>query len=372
MMKKLLLTLLGLGVVLGGIVALKAFQIMDLIGFAKEMEAAGMPPTAVATAVAREEKWEDSLRFVGTLHPVQGVMLTAEAGGVVARIEVENGAAVEEGEILMVLDASVEEAELASARARLNLAKLNLDRATGLLDKRIVAQSEFDTAKAEFDADKARAENWQALIDRKIVRAPFAGRVGIRRVNLGQTIKSGDDLIPLHQSNPIFIEFAVPQTRLAALEVGQKLRVLSDGLVEPVEGKITAINPVVDEATRTALVQGVLQNPEDRLRAGQFAEVDVILPREHPVVAIPATALISQAYGDSVFVVEEKDGRPVVRQQFVQLGMRRGDFVEVTKGIGAGDRIVSAGAFKLNNGAVVAPNDAMQPEASETPEPPNS
>jgi membrane fusion protein (multidrug efflux system) len=371
-MKKLLFTLLGLILILGGIIALKATQIMSLIGFATATEEAGLPPSAVATATAREENWEESLRFVGTLRPVQGVMLTAEAAGILESINVENGASVEQDEILMVLESKVEQAELASARARLNLAKLNLDRASELLDKRIIARSEFDTAKAEFDADQARVENWQALIDRKVVRAPFSGRVGIRRVNLGQTIKPGDELIPIHQSDPIFVEFAVPQTRLSALKVGQKLRVLSDGLDEPVEGEITAINPVVDEATRTALVQGLLHNPQDRLRAGQFAQVDVILPRLHPVVAIPATALVSEAYGDSVFVIEEKDGKAVARQQFVQLGLRRGDFVEVTKGLSPGDRVVSAGAFKLTNGATVAPNDAMQPEASETPQPKNS
>ncbi len=372
MTKKILLTLLGLGLVLGGIVALKAVQIMNLIGFATALEEAGLPPVAVATTTAREENWEEALRFVGTLRPVQGVMLTAEAGGRLASIEVENGAAVAKGQVLFRLDSSVEEAELASAEARANLAKLNFERASELLAKRIVARSEYDNAKAEYDADLARVENWRALIDRKIIRAPFSGRVGIRRVNLGQTVKPGDELIPVHQSNPIFVEFAVPQTRLASIAVGQKLRVVSDGVEEPVEGTITAINPVVDESTRTALVQGLLHNPEDRLRAGQFAEVDVLLPREHPVVAIPATALVSEAYGDSVFVVEEEDGKTVARQQFVQLGMRRGDFVEVTKGLRAGERVVSAGAFKLDNGTAVVPNDAMQPEASQTPSPANS
>lgn len=360
-------------VLLGAIVGLKAFQIGDLIGTVKKMEAAGMPPSSVATAVATPEKWERSLQFVGTLRPVQGVMLTAELGGVVRSIEVENGARVQKDQVLLQLDTSQETADLQSAQARLRLAQVNLERTKELLDKRIVPRSDFDSAAANFDETRAQVANLEAIIAKKVIRAPFAGRVGIRGVNIGQTVKAGEELIPLHQNDPIYVEFAVPQTRLPAVKVGQELRISSDGLDQPVTGRVEAINPVIDEATRTARVQGILKNPDDKLRAGQFAVVDVILPSDSDVLAIPASAVVAAAYGESVFVVEKNDkGELFARQQFVQLGDRKGDFVAVQKGLKPGERVVSAGAFKLTNGARVEANDAMQPPASTQPTPPNA
>lgn len=372
-MKKFLIAGAVLVVLLGGIVALKGVQIASLFSFFGKMAAEGMPPTSVATAPVTEETWEQTLQFVGTLKPVQGVMLTAELGGVLRAIEVENGAEVTKGQVLMQLDTTQETADLRSAQARLRLAQLNLERSQGLLDKRIVPKSEFDAASAAFDEARASVANLEAIIAKKIIRAPFDGKVGIRRVNLGQTVKVDEELIPLHQSDPIYVEFAVPQTRLPAVGVGQPIRVTSDGLDTPLAGRIEAINPVIDEATRTARVQGLLRNPDDKLRAGQFALVDVILPTDQKIVSIPSSAVVSEAFGDSVFVVEPgADGTLYARQQFVQLGQRKGDFVAVVKGLRPGERIVSAGAFKLTNGAKVIPNDAMQPEASTTPEPANS
>jgi membrane fusion protein, multidrug efflux system len=369
--KKWILVVAGVLVLVGGIIAFKAFQIVDLIGFATAMEEAGMPPIPVATARAEKDEWRNVMRFVGTLRPVQGVTLTAEMGGVIESIDVENGAEVEKGQLLLSMDTSREQAELESAEARLRLAKINLERTTGLLAKRIVAQSELDSAQAEFEEIRAQVANLQATIDKKIIRAPFAGRVGIREINLGQTVSAGDALIPLHQSDPIFVQFAVPQTRLEKIKLGEQLLVTTDGVVEPVEGRVEAINPVVNETTRTALVQGILRNPDELLRAGQFARVDVVLPGADEILRIPASAVIVEPFGASVFIVEEEKDPPTVRQQFVQLGRFQGDFVEITKGLGEGDRVVSAGAFKLRPGTVVAINDDMQPEALLDPDVPN-
>jgi len=371
-LKTILLTVAGLVVVLGGIVGLKVFQIGNLIGFASAAEAAGMPPTPVATSVAVGETWEETLKFTGSLRAVQGVTLTAELPGTVVKVAVENGAAVKEGDVLLELDTTLEQADLASAMAGLRLAKINLERNKELLDKRIIAQSEYDTAVATFDQEQARAVTLQATIAKKIIRAPFTGQAGLRRVNLGQTVAAGDELIPLHSSDPIYVEFSVPQTRLDSISVGQSLRVLTDGVKEPVTGEITAINPVVDEATRSARVQGTLRNEDGRLRAGLFAEVEVVMPQKLEVVSVPMSSILNAAYGDSVYVIEEKEGKMVARQQFVQLGRSRGDFVAVIKGLSAGDRVVSAGAFKLTNGATVLINDEMQPEASLEPTPDNS
>lgn len=369
--KKVVLTVVGVGLLLGVIVGLKATQIASLLGFVGEMQAAGMPPVPVATKLAEQARWEDSMRFTGTLRPVQGVTLQAEVGGTITAIPVENGAKVAAGQLLIEFDTKQETAELASEIASQRLAQLNLDRTAGLLQKRIISQSEYDASKAEFDNASARVAALQAIIEKKTIRAPFAGQVGIRLVNVGQTVSPGDNLIPLQANDPIFVEFAVPQTRLGRVEIGQTVRV-SDANDEPVSGPITAINPVVDEASRTARVQGTLSNPGGTLRPGQFVEVDVLMPELREVVAIPLSAVVAAAYGDSVFVVEEQDGKLAVRQQFVQLGGQRGDFVSVTKGLSPGDRVVTAGAFKLTNGAAVSIDDSMQPEPDLAPEPANS
>jgi len=369
--KKIALTVGGLVVLLGGIVALKATQIGSLIGFSTAMEKAGMPPSPVATVVAVQAAWEETLKFTGSIRAVQGVTLTVELPGKVLRIGVENGAQVKQGDVLMELDTTQEQADLASAEAGLRLAKLNLDRNKGLLDKRIIAQSDYDSIAAIFDQEQAKTATIRATIAKKIIRAPFTGRVGIRTVNLGQTVKAGDELIPLHSSDPIYVEFSVPQTRLDSISVGQTIRVTTDGLKMPVVGLITAINPVVEEATRTARVQGTLENKEGLLLAGLFAEVEVVLPEKVDVVAVPISAVTTAAYGDSIFVIEENGDKLTARQQFVKLGRKRGDFVSVIKGLNSGDRVVSAGAFKLTNGAPVVVNDAMQPEASLAPTPEN-
>lgn len=369
--KKIALTVGGLVVLLGGIVAIKATQIGSLIGFSTAMEKAGMPPSPVATVVAVQAAWEETLKFTGSIRAVQGVTLTVELPGKVLRIGVENGAQVKQGDVLMELDTTQEQADLASAEAGLRLAKLNLDRNKGLLDKRIIAQSEYDSVAANFDQEQAKTATIRATIAKKIIRAPFTGRVGIRTVNLGQTVRAGDELIPLHSSDPIYVEFSVPQTRLDSISVGQTIRVTTDGLKMPVVGLITAINPVVEEATRTARVQGTLENKEGLLLAGLFAEVEVVLPEKVDVVAVPISAVTTAAYGDSIFVIEENGDKLTARQQFVKLGRKRGDFVSVIKGLNSGDRVVSAGAFKLTNGAPVVVNDAMQPEASLAPTPEN-
>ena len=362
----------GFLVVVGGIIGLKAGQIASLLGFVGKMQAAGMPPVPVATVLAEKQSWEETLEFPGTLRPVQGVTLKAEIPGVIKNIPVENGAAVKKGDLLVEYDVASELAELAAAEARLRLAKVNLDRAQDLLARRTVAQSEFDSAKSSYDEALSSVTNLNAILARKMIRAPFDGMVGIREVNPGQRVAAGDALMPLQNNNPIYVEFDVPQTRLAALRLGLPLRVDTDGLKEPAEGKITAINPVVDELTRTARVQGTLSNPDGLLRPGQFVRVTVVLPERTEAVVIPVSALLNEAYGASVFVVEDRDGKLVARQRFVKPGKQRGDFIAIFKGIEPGERIVSAGAFKLTNDASVVPNDAMQPAASLDPKPDNS
>ncbi|MBC8008843.1 MAG: efflux RND transporter periplasmic adaptor subunit [Burkholderiales bacterium] len=372
MFKKLSLTGIILVVVLGPIVLIKFLQISSLIAMGKAMETGGMPPTPVATFVAAAQEWEETIPSVGSLKAVQGVTLSAELGGTVVEIAVENGAAVEKGALLVRLDTSVEEAQLAATEANLKLSQLQLDRSKSLLAQSTISQSEFDSADASAKAAAAEVANIQAQLAKKTIRAPFAGRVGIRMVNLGQTLAAGAQVIPLQALDPIFIDFNLPQQRLSSIAVGQALRLKIEGLDEPFEGKITAINPEVDASTRNVRVQGTLANPAEKLRPGMFADVLLVRPEKLQVVAVPVTAIIYAPFGDSVYVVEEKDGKTIARQQFVRLGGTRGDFVAITGGITAGARVVSAGAFKLQNNAPVIIDDKMQPEASLTPKPNNT
>ncbi len=387
-MKKPVQAAIGLGIALlivGPVVGLKVFQIGSLIAYAGEMEAAGMPPAAVATAPVETQSWGNTISAVGSLEPVQGVILSAELGGKVSEILVENGAAVAEGDVLVRLDTAAERASLASAEASLRLARINLDRAQGLFAGNTISKSEFDAAEAAHDQAAAVVVNLQSIIDRKTVRAPFAGRVGIRTVNLGQILRDGDPVIPLQALDPIYVNFSVPQRHVAQLAAGQTLRVTLPGLEAAVEGRVTAINPQLDAATRNVRVQGTLANPEERLRPGMFANILLSLPGEQEVLVVPQTAVLRAAYGDSVFVVEQKDGEVFARQQFVRLGRTRGDFVAVLSGLSPGQRVVAAGAHKLLNNqpvmiegrptverAAILPNDAMQPPLSLEPRPANS
>jgi len=381
----LVIVVVGLLAVLVPIAYIKLDQFSGLMAFGKKIKEDGPKPLPVATAIASNEQWENMLEFPGTLRATQGVTLTAEMPGRVVNIPVENGAEVKKGDILIELDTTQERADLDAVEANLKLAKINFDRMSDLMQKRVISQSEFDSATALYTQLTAQQATLKAVIAKKIICAPFNGRVGIRHINLGQTLRVGDELIPLYTDDPIFVEFSVPQRLIGEIEVGQKLRLRTNGAEKPVEGTITAINPVTDDATRTTVVQGTIRNPDGIFSAGQFVQVDVILPSKLNVLAIPATSVLKATYGDSVFVVEPKkdeDGNIVkdandnelfvARQQIVECGIRRGDYITVIQGLEAGARVVSAGAFKLTNGATVTINDEMQPETSLNPTPDNS
>lgn len=331
-----------------------------------------MPPTAVASALVVEQEWEESFHAVGSLKAVQGVTLSAELGGTVVEIAVDNGARVEKGALLVRLDTSAEDAQLAAAEANLKLAELQLERSKSLLGQNTISQSEFDSADASAKAAVAEVAIIQAQIAKKSIRAPFAGRVGIRTVNLGQTLPAGAAVIPLQALDPIFIDFTLPQQRIGSIAEGQSLRVKLVGLPGTFDGLVTAINPEVDASTRSVRLQGTLANPDEKLRPGMFADVTLVQTNKSKVVAVPATAILYAPFGDSVYVVEEKDGKTIARQQFVRIGAARGDFVAIEDGLKPGDRVVTAGAFKLRNNAAIVLDDKMQPEASLTPTPRNT
>jgi len=357
-------------VILGGI---KGLQIDRMIAHGKQ---AVPPPEAVTTAVAALQTWESVLTAVGSLTAVQGVTVTAELTGKVVQIDFKPGSLVKAGELLVKQDTSSEEAQLRSAEATVALARLNLERLSKLLAERTISQSQFDNAEAGYKQAVAQADNIRAVIAKKTIRAPFAGRLGIRLVNLGQVINEGEAIVSLQSLDPIFVNFALPQQELQRIRPGLAVRVTTDALAgEVVQGKITAINPQVDAATRNIRVQATVANADERLRPGMYVNVAVVLPGRAKVLAIPATAVLYAPYSDSVFIVEEPPGSPpgqpvkVVRQQFAQLGEKNGDFIAVQTGLKEGDTIVSTGVFKLRNGQAVTVDNTLSPDFQLTPRP---
>lgn len=373
MIKKFFFALLGFVAVVAALVAVKAAQIKELMS-----TPFGQPIAAVSTATARVEEWSPVIQSIGTLAPVQGVMISAELEGAVTGILVESGAAVKQGDLLITLDTTIETAQLEAAKARAELARLQRDRSQELRTKNTVSQADLDNANAQYAQAVADMAAIQATINKKAIRAPFSGRVGIRTVNLGQFVSRGTALMPLQKLDEVFIDFFVPQRQLPQLSPGQTVHVKVDAFVDEVfTARITAINPLVDMSTRNVAVQATLTNPGERLRAGMFAQVEVVLPQVDRVVVVPVTSIAYASYGNSVYVVETlkaEDGSEYlgVRQKTVTLGAKRGDQVAVLDGLVGNEEVVSAGVFKLRDALPVQVNNTVKPSASATPMPENT
>lgn len=374
-MKKFLLILLaflaGLAVVfaLGGI---KFFQVR------KAMAAHGSfspPPETVTSLIAKEEEWIPSLKAVGSTAAVQGVTVSTDEPGIVQKIAFESGQAVSEGDLLVQLEISQEQAQLRSAEAQMRLAQANLVRQQNLLKSRVSSQADYDSAQAQYDQAAARVEEVTALINKKTIRAPFAGVLGIRAVNLGQYLQSGAQVAPLQSLDPIYVNFWLPQQNLGQIAAGQEVRVQADGLPNvEFDGKINAVDAVIDEATRNVRVQATLSNPKELLRPGMFVNAEVPLAATSSHVVLPGTAIQFAPYGDTVYIIEEikgPDGKTYrgVRQQVVKVGQARGDRIAILSGVKAGEEVVTSGVFKLRPGVHVQVNNSIQPENSETPTP---
>jgi len=372
MKKRLILTVIGLTVLIAILVAVKALQIGAMIDQGKKF----VPPSeTVTSAVVKADSWETALTAVGTLNAVQGVTIAAELAGKVVEIAFEAGTQVTKGNILLRQDTSSEGAQLPGAVAQVNLSRTNLERMDQLFSKQLISQSDRDNAVAGAEQAQSQAENIRATIAKKTIRAPFSGQLGIRQVNLGQMLREGDPIVTLQALDPIYVDFTLPQQQLPLVRKGLTVLVTTDALQgTTLQGRITAINPLVDADTRQIKVQATVANRGDRLRPGMFANVAVGLPARQQVLAIPATAVLYAPYGDSVFIIEDaadKKGK-VLRQQFVRLGAKRGDFVAVTSGIREGEMVVSTGVFKLRNGQSVVVDNKLAPDFRKTPTPENS
>jgi membrane fusion protein (multidrug efflux system) len=336
------------------------------------------PPEAVTTVVAEQEQWPSTLSAIGTVAAVQGVTVSADLPGTVERIAFDSGQSVRAGDVLALQDTRQERAQLAAAEAQRDLARVNFERVQGLLKERIISQAEFDRAAAEDRQADARVGEIRAAIDRKTIRAPFAGILGLRQVNLGQYLSGGDAIVGLQSLNPIYVNFGVPQQSAGLMRAGRSVRITADSLPGAAfTGRVTATDSVVDEATRNVQVQATLANPDGKLRPGMFVQAEVSVGAAGTIVAVPASAISYAPYGDSVFVVTDlasDSGQTYrgVRQQFVKLGPARGDQIAVVSGLTAGDEVVTSGVFKLRNGAAVVVNNKVRPANSPAPKPENS
>lgn len=375
-MRKIILFIFGLLLIFLVISGIWGAQIGMLIAAGNEFKKNGPPPEAVTTGQAREELWEPTISAVGSLTAVQGVTVSTETPGKVVKILFEAGSVVKAGDLLIQLDTSLEEALLRSAEANAALVRLNFQRAKELRAHNANSQSELDTAEAQAKQADAQVDNIRAAIAKKMIRAPFDGRLGIRLVNLGQTLKEGDGIVSLQALDPIYADFMLPQQYLPRIAVAQPVRLKSDALPDKVmEGKVTAINPEVDAATRNFRVQATFSNSGEKLHPGMFTSVEVVLPSKDKVITIPATSILHSTFLDTVFVVEEAPNKgtgkmeKVVRQQSVRLGERRGDFVVVTSGLKSGETVVTSGVFKLRNGSRVTVDNSLAPDAQLAPKP---
>ncbi|MCG8649673.1 MAG: efflux RND transporter periplasmic adaptor subunit [Pirellulales bacterium] len=374
MIKRFIIALTGFVAVVAFLGGVKASQIQEMAG-----NQPPVPLTAVTSAMAEPAEWNPTINAIASLAPVQGVTISAELEGTVVEIAVENGAAVKAGDLLIRLDTMVEEAQLKAAQARADLAKLQADRAARLVAQQTISDAENDAAAAQYAQALADVAAIQASINKKTIRAPFDGRVGIRQANLGQFVNRGTPLIPLQRLDTVFVNFYVPQRYLPKLAIAQSVAVTTDAFPDQTfSATISAINPVVDQSTRNVWIQATLPNPDEQLRAGMFARVAVTLPEVQNVVVVPATAISYASYGNSVYVLEAMDGDGggdpglVANQRAVVIGPKRGDLVAIVEGLSGGETVATSGVFKLRNGLPVRINNEVMPSQEIAPNPRNT
>jgi membrane fusion protein (multidrug efflux system) len=362
-----------MAIIIGGLGFVKFQQIQTAIAQGASFQP---PPEAVTTIVAQQAEWPDAFNAIGSAAAVQGVIVSADLAGTVDRVAFDSGKAVRQGEVLVELDTRQERAQLAAAEAQRDLARVNFDRMQGLLKENVISRAEFDAATAESKQTEARVGEIHAAIERKTIRAPFSGILGIRQVNLGQYLSSGDPIVQLQSLNPIYVNFGVPQNATSQMRVGRDVRITSDDFAgAEFHGRITAIDSIVNPETRNIQVQATLANPDGKLRPGMFVQAEVATGGGRTVIPLPATSISYAPYGDSVFVVDNNAKAPNgstyrgVRQQFVKVEGARGDQVGIVSGVKPGDQVVTSGVFKLRNGAAVLLNNKVQPANNPSPTP---
>jgi membrane fusion protein (multidrug efflux system) len=371
MTKRMILMLVVAALLIGGLGYFKLHQVQAAA------KAGGFqpPPEAVTTLVAKQEIWPSTLNVVGSTQAVHGVTVSADLPGTVDTINFESGKFVHQGEVLVTLDTRQERAQLAALEAQRDLAKITYDRTQGLVKEGVISRADYDKATAEQKQTEANVGEIRATIERKTIRAPFTGLLGLRQVNLGQYMSAGTAIVSLQALDPIYANFNVPQQVMSQMRPGQTVKISIDGSsARSYTGRVNALESTVDESTRNVQVQATLANPENKLRPGMFVQVEVGVGVQKTVFPLPASAISYAPFGDSVYVVTDltgPDGKTYrgVRQQFVKVEGSRGDQVGVVTGLKQGDEVVTSGAFKLRNGAAISVNNQIQPGNNPSPKP---
>jgi len=374
MKKRMVIMLVIVGVLLGGLVGFNFFK-----GYMMQKYMAGAPiPASTVTAMTADyQQWQPQLAAVGTLRAVRGVDVTTEVAGLVRSVNFQSGDETPSGKVLAELNVDSDVAQLHALQAAADLAKTVYDRDKAQLDIEVISKAQVDADAADLKSKQAQVAQQQALIDKKSIRAPFAGKLGISTVNPGQYLNPGDKLVTLQTIDPIYIDFYLPQQQLPQIAIGQKVSVSADaykGMSFP--GKINAINPRVDPSTRNVQVEATIPNAKRQLLPGMFANVKIDTGDEQRYLTLPQTAITYNPYGNTVFVIkpsekkDEKGNAPMVAQQvFVTTGPTRGDQIAILKGVEPGAQVVTSGQVKLKNGSPVIVNNSVQPTNSPNPTP---
>jgi membrane fusion protein (multidrug efflux system) len=371
MKSRIILAVIIIVAIVGGLAGIKYLQIRTLTKLPQVV-----PSETIASAVVTEQPWQATLSAIGSVTPDQGVTLATELAGIVKEIAFVSGAKVEKGDLLVRLDTASEAAELRAVEAQVDLASVNVERVRKLRAENTLSQAELDAAEATLKQHQGTADVIRARIAKKTIRAPFAGQLGIRLVNLGEYLDAGKPIVSLQSLSPIHVQFSLPQQELGKLKPGLPVQFETDAFPgRKFAGTLTAMNPELDASTRSVRLQATVANEDRLLRPGMFTTVEVLLPTSRKTLVIPVTAVLSAPFGDSVFVIEPKAADTngpaglAAWQRFIRTGPARGDFISVENGLKPGEKVVSAGQFKLRNGMMVRENNELTPKPLEKPRP---
>lgn len=355
---RLVIVTVLLALLFGGIGYYKLQQYQQF----QAMMAAERPAVVVSSAPVSLQRWPAEIQALGTFMADQGVHVATEVPGRIQTIHFQSGDRAGDGEVLVELDASAERAELRALQADLELAQLDYERARDLRETQAVSQSQLDRAATLMRSLEARAEQHRVLIQRKTIRAPFAGELGIRQVHLGQYLSPGDTVVSLQALDPIHVDFTLPERYLGAVAVGQRVQVpVAAWPGETFAGAITAISPELERANRTLHLQATLSNPDGRLRPGMFSMLTVVAGEPQPVLTLPRTAIAYQAFGETVFVLQpDNDGNLTAERRPVRVGRVRDGRVEILDGVPAGTEVVATGQMKLRSGQRVRIDNSLE------------
>lgn len=373
MTKKMVIMLAAVGILFCGIFGYKAFTGMMMKKF---MSAGGMPPVTISTVRAATQEWLPQLKAVGSLRAVQGVDVTCESAGIVQSILFKSGDDAKAGQLLVQFNVDSDIAQLNALEASAELAKITYERDRKQLDAQTISQAALDADAADLKVKLAQVAQQKALVNKKTIRAPFAGRLGINLVNQGQYVNPGDKIVTLQALDSIYVDFYLPQQELSLISKDQDLIITTDSFPgRTFSGTVSAVNPKVDPQTRNMQVEAIIKNPKHELLPGMYVSVQVQAGEKQHYLTLPRTAVTFNPYGETVYLVEEKGkdktGKPALfaKQAFITIGLSRGDQVAILSGIKVGDLVVSSGQLKLKSGSPIIINNKIQPSGDAAPKP---